>query len=1039
MNRLVRQAMQLLLVGVVGYTSVSEAYDLLTHEAVNVGGALESTTGSRLLSELGFAKGVDETISGKRVIDWIREGGSLEDNVPRFLNHFHYPLRSPWRDAGLKELPFFGMSSILWGQTASQDVEESFSWINAREAYFSALTHLDKTKRGEKFGETFRALGQVMHLVADASVPAHARNDAHLGDPYEKWVERQVRPLAGETRETARQRFLRAFAPSPFRPDDSFILNLAILGQDAIDAPVPIARLWDTDRYNGTSASITLSSQIGISEYANANFFSEDTVFSDQRDPGNKHFSPLPSSADVELFTDPSTKRTYWRKRAATSDEPQHLAVVSKRFFWQQSSGVQLPPRGRLDESVHEDYARLLLPRAVGYSASLLDYFFRGQLDVDVLLDPDDSSVFRVVATNGSKDDLVNGTLTLYRDDPTEGPASATRTAVTSAQVSGIIPQGQDLFTIPPSIPALSEQDAERSFLAVYKGTLGQEVAVPNQDPSRDFPGGVIGKVVGGVRVEEVFLDGAQWKLRTPKGVFLLPGVTTATFEDVRWGDGDNLLVARTSFGLGQPNRFVAYEIQRQAGSVEPVTTTPAGGPPEVLLSVKTETVFPPDGAIDLGATVTFTSAFAGQELVGVYDVTSSKGADDSCNTAIGSLTVSTLNSPSATISGSFRVVLDLPHEGIFGTAEQPYIWYLQEVAATVDGRLLGLVVVFLTTPEESATVSTASLDEEGNLVTGSQTVFGSFPSGVYPLLWALVDLQTLRLVTVGEIPVTTAKPSVTLTVRGVGTSLSQVYARVNDGCSSSPSPPRWVRRDLHPVFPQTPIAAMTPVSTQSAIVEFTLQGWMKDEFEGLGLSSVQLATSQGTGESWYECAPEGCYAIRFNGTTTYLAQYPRGLQDGRRSRPALAGERFAFVASVAFGFPDTVVGWDPGQGARVLLELPGLGESAHILGPVTGPAALVTTVGGGFANTVIGPFHIVSLDGSEPPTSISNENFNFFTLLNPRFLYNASDLRFYRQRPSPQATVLPLKLSDLPDGSNPIGDYHAIRVPGGSALSLLP
>jgi len=25
---------------------------------------------------------------------------------------------------------------------------------------------------------------------------------------------------------------------------------------------------------------------------------------------------------------------------------------------------------------------------------------------------------------------------------------------------------------------------------------------------------------------------------------------------------------------------------------------------------------------------------------------------------------------------------------------------------------------------------------------------------------------------------------------------------------------------------------------------------------------------------------------------------------------------------------------------------------------------------------------------------------------------------------------VLPLKLADLPDGSNPIGDYHAIRLP---------
>jgi hypothetical protein len=870
-----------------------------------------------------------------------------------------------------------------------------------------------------------------MHLVVDASVPEHVRNDIHPLGPiygnYEYWISSQH----GEPGSPSEDPFIQTYLSSPF------LFDTAILQQPVGDAlaPVPIARLMDTDAYRGleTGPNVTLTPAIGIAEFANANFFSEDT--------GSGQY-PFPDIARLVEVQHPAPKtsraRRYFKKGAGDGllvDPALAECVLDEAA----SADGALEPRTYtcVDENVWAQTAQAMLPRAVGYARGVLDYFYRGKLDLALDVDVTDAgqTLWLLTGKNGlPSDDLVSGTLTLYADDPTTGERGSVPGA-TSILVGGIAPGG-DLFFTPPSFPA-TPQDAERSFLAVYKGTLGQEVAVPNQDPSRDFPGGVIGKVVGGVRVEEVFLDGAQWKLRTPKGVFLLPGLTTATFEDVRWGDGDNLLVARTSFGLGQPNRFVAYEIQRQAGSVEPVTTTPAGGLPEVLLSVKTEAIFPPDGTIDLGTTVNFTSAFASQELVGVYDVTLSKGADDSCNTAIGSLTVSTLNSPSATISGSFRVVLDLAHEGIFGTDEQPYVWYLQEVAATADGRLLGLVVVFLTTPEESATVSTASIDEEGNLVAGSQTVFGSFPSGVNPLLWALVDLQTLRLVTVGEIPVTTAKPSVTLTVRGVGTSLSQVYARVNDQCSGSR--PRWVPRDLHPVFPQTPIAAMTPVSIQSAIVELTLQGWMKEELERLGLSSFELATSQGTGDSWYDCAPEGCYAIRFNGTTTYLAQFPRGLQDGRRSRPALAGERFAFVASVAFGFPDTVVGWDPGQGARVLMELPGLGESAHILGPVTGPAALVTTVGGGFANTVIGPFHIVSLDGSEPPTSVSNENFNFFTLLNPRFLYNASDLRFYRQRPSLQATVLPLKLSDLPDGSNPIGDYHAIRVIGGNALSLLP
>jgi len=69
-----------------------------------------------------------------------------------------------------------------------------------------------------------------------------------------------------------------------------------------------------------------------------------------------------------------------------------------------------------LDERVHEDYARQLIPRAVGYSAELLDYFFRGRLAVDLVPDPVDPSVVRVVGTNESPEPLHEGTLTLHAD-----------------------------------------------------------------------------------------------------------------------------------------------------------------------------------------------------------------------------------------------------------------------------------------------------------------------------------------------------------------------------------------------------------------------------------------------------------------------------------------------------------------------------------------------------------------------------------------------------------------------------------------------
>ena len=138
-----------------------------------------------------------------------------------------------------------------------------------------------------------------------------------------------------------------------------------------------------------------------------------------------------------------------------------------------------------LDARVHEDYAGALLPRAVGYGAALLDYFFRGRLDVDLV---DDGDGLRLVGTNASTDALDGGTLTLYAD----GDDGLRRPASESIAVGRAGP-GDAL----PAVPVTGPAGAER-FVAVYTGTLGEE------RPVGAFPGAVIGKVLGGARVEEV-------------------------------------------------------------------------------------------------------------------------------------------------------------------------------------------------------------------------------------------------------------------------------------------------------------------------------------------------------------------------------------------------------------------------------------------------------------------------------------------------------------------------------------------------------
>jgi hypothetical protein len=47
------------------------------------------------------------------------------------------------------------------------------------------------------------------------------------------------------------------------------------------------------------------------------------------------------------------------------------------------------------------------------------------------------------------------------------------------------------------------------------------------------------------------------------------------------------------------------------------------------------------------------------------------------------------------------------------------------------------------------------------------------------------------------------------------------------------------------------------------------------------------------------------------------------------------------------------------------------------------------------------------------------------FVLLDPTFLYNVNDTRFYRIASPPSQTALPARLQP----GNPVGDYHVVRL----------
>lgn len=183
------------------YASPAVALNEPTHEIVNeravrhLGSDDPLRVDDFLKRQLGLLRELEESVRGRRVFEWLREGGRREDDGRRSLSHFHDPLQ-PWESAGLRLLPASFESSIRWMQRADQE----WSWQRALNHYYTALSlkmtnaeaHL---QREQAFADAFRAVGQVMHLVVDASVPEHTRNDAHpfgaIYGNYEYWVRAQ--------------------------------------------------------------------------------------------------------------------------------------------------------------------------------------------------------------------------------------------------------------------------------------------------------------------------------------------------------------------------------------------------------------------------------------------------------------------------------------------------------------------------------------------------------------------------------------------------------------------------------------------------------------------------------------------------------------------------------------------------------------------------------------------------------------------------------------------------------------------------------
>ncbi|MEW6419991.1 MAG: hypothetical protein AB1480_18060 [Nitrospirota bacterium] len=438
----------------------SESFSLEkeTHEAINQEIAKRTIDGfslnGYLKTNLGFEGGSEEPVygySGKKrqyvtqeIWRWLGEGGWMEDepsdlltlyaNKARNNNHFHNPLQASWENAGLNDyiylplpliLPYVGQhcslsplffigecwysgqSLVLWAQNTNQNVGDKWSWQDARQYFYTALTATSKTERDIYFAKTFRAVGQQMHLIHDSSIPEHVRNDIHAFKAYEGYVEdirNEDLSLWG------------GWISSPITFDKS-LLEIISTNPSAL---VPISRIIDSDLYRSDNPDPDITANppdspqyIGLAEYTNANFASPDTIFTEGLASNDRRYFPYPKKSSTNLqelisknilpetvtAEDGVQESTLFIKKERDGEFIEHFVkptytTTSRRDYI--GGGTVYALDFYLDEKCYEDYAQKLIPRAVGYSAGLLNYFFRGTLEITA----PDSYVYSI--TDGS-------------------------------------------------------------------------------------------------------------------------------------------------------------------------------------------------------------------------------------------------------------------------------------------------------------------------------------------------------------------------------------------------------------------------------------------------------------------------------------------------------------------------------------------------------------------------------------------------------------------------------------------------------------
>ena len=468
------------------------AYDPVTHEAASENAAKASVLADRsYLARIGLKP---ESISSDihnvfysseaiqlSIVELIKFGANWEDSRRTSQGKYHF--FNPLTGGGKSMPPGFddGPPSPNWAlEDKEQFADQPFSYRKGRQYFLDALTKSNKSDRNNNWGMTFQTLGHVIHHLQDMAQPQHTRDDAHCDiwpcaltgafgfskTNIEEW-----------TKINAPATFFEGYAPVYTKTDNSIFTSPR--------------KFW------ATSISIVGA---GMAEYSNRGFFSAGTNVGSgfpfpTIDPnaGNKIDIQEACNAVITPTPCPPGLRgniTFFATNVNDSYRPDQSGVNTRAtthsVFDADLKRRSILPKFTVNRFTFDATNSFTLKRAVGYSAGMINYFFRGEMD----LKEDLANLGKFAVKNGSNETM-GGTLSLHYD-----LEDGQRNRVAGFDVN-VNPQAEAAVTIPVSdFKEMPYRVDNEAYMMVFKGTLGEE------KPMGASPGAVMGTQI---RIRNVF------------------------------------------------------------------------------------------------------------------------------------------------------------------------------------------------------------------------------------------------------------------------------------------------------------------------------------------------------------------------------------------------------------------------------------------------------------------------------------------------------------------------------------------------------